>query len=62
MVSEHPYHSVTDVYGEYQLTEVPAGKYRLEIWHPDFGAKLLSFGLVRDGEVLALDAEMKTQR
>lgn len=39
VVSEHPYHSVTDVYGEYQLTEVPSGKYRLKVWHERLGVK-----------------------
>lgn len=39
VVSEHPYHAVTDAYGEYQLTEVPAGKYRLRVWHERLGVK-----------------------
>jgi plastocyanin len=39
VVSEHPYHAVTDAYGEYQLTEVPAGKYRLRVWHEKLGVK-----------------------
>ncbi len=39
VVSEHPYHAVTDAYGEYQLTEVPPGKYRLRVWHERLGVK-----------------------
>jgi len=39
VVSEHPYHAVTDAYGEYQLSEVPAGKYRLRVWHEKLGIK-----------------------
>lgn len=62
VVKSHPYYAATDSRGNYSVSGVPLGKYRLEIWHPDFGAKALPFGLVRDGEVLALDAEMKTQR
>lgn len=38
VVKEHPYHTVTDVYGEYQISEVPAGKYRLKAWHETLGA------------------------
>jgi len=37
VVSEHPYHAVTDAYGEYQLTDVPAGRYRLKAWHEKLG-------------------------
>ena len=33
VVTEHPYHAVTDVYGEYQITDVPPGTYRLKVWH-----------------------------
>ena len=39
VVSEHPYHAVTDVYGEYQVTEVPPGRYRLRVWHERLAAK-----------------------
>lgn len=62
VVKSHPYYGATDSRGNYSVSGVPLGKYRLEVWHPDFGAKAVPFGLVRDGEVLALDAEMKTQR
>ncbi len=62
VVKSHPYYAATDSRGNYSVSGVPLGKYRLEIWHPDFGAKALPFALVRDGEVLALDAEVKTQR
>lgn len=61
-VKNHPYYSATDSRGNYSVAGVPLGKYRLEVWHPDFGTKVLPFELVRDGEVLALDVEMKTQR
>jgi len=47
--------------GNYQLNRVTLGKYRLEVWHPDFGTKVLPFELVRDGEVLGLDVELKAK-
>ncbi len=62
VVKSHPYYGATDSRGNYSVTRLPLGKYRLEVWHPDFGTKVLPFELVRDGEVLALDMEMKTQR
>ena len=62
VAKSHPYYGATDSRGNYSVTGVPLGKFRLEVWHPDFGTKVLPFELVRDGEVLALDVEMKTQR
>ena len=37
VVTEHPYHAVTDHYGEYLINDVPAGNYRLKIWHETLG-------------------------
>ena len=62
VVKGHPNYGATDSRGIYSVSGVPLGRYRLEVWHPDFGTKVLPFELVRDGEVLALDVEMKTQR
>jgi plastocyanin len=33
VVTDHPYHAVTDAYGEYLINDVPAGVYRLKVWH-----------------------------
>jgi plastocyanin len=33
VVTDHPYHAVTDSYGEYLINDVPAGNYRLKVWH-----------------------------
>jgi len=37
VVTEHPYHSITDVYGEYEITEVPPGLYQVKVWHESLG-------------------------
>ena len=58
-VKEHPFFAATDKQGNYQVSGVPLGKYRLEIWHPDFGKREVPFELVRDGEVLAVDLDLK---
>lgn len=39
MVTEHPYHAVTDVYGEYLISDVPPGSYRLKVWHESLGTQ-----------------------
>lgn len=59
VVKEHPYFAVTDKRGNYELSGVPLGKYRIEVWHPEFGSKAVPFNLVRDGEVLAIDVDLK---
>jgi plastocyanin len=55
----HPYFSAADTRGNYQIKAVPLGKYRLEVWHPEFGTKVVTFDLVREGEVLGIDIDLK---
>ncbi len=59
VVKEHPYFAAADAKGQYQLNGVPLGQYRLEVWHPTFGTRTVSFKLARGGEVLALDVDLK---
>lgn len=37
VVTDHPYHAVTDAHGEYEVSEVPPGAYRLKVWHESLG-------------------------
>jgi plastocyanin len=39
VVTEHPYHAISDVYGEYELSEVPPGVYQLKVWHESLGTQ-----------------------
>ena len=39
VVTDHPYYSVTDVYGEYLINDIPAGSYRLKVWHETLGTE-----------------------
>ena len=39
VVTDHPYHAVTDAYGEFLITDVPAGTYRLKVWHESLGTQ-----------------------
>jgi len=39
VVAEHPYQSVTDIYGEYLINDVPPGTYKLKAWHESLGTQ-----------------------
>jgi len=39
VVTEHPYNAVTDIYGEYEIRDVPPGAYRLKVWHESLGTQ-----------------------
>jgi plastocyanin len=39
VVTEHPYHAVTDMYGDYDIRDVPPGAYKLKVWHETLGAQ-----------------------
>jgi hypothetical protein len=36
-VVEHPYFAVVDDDGNYKIDGVPAGQYKLVVWHPTLG-------------------------
>ncbi|HEX9145319.1 MAG TPA: plastocyanin/azurin family copper-binding protein [Candidatus Binatia bacterium] len=59
VVKAHPYFSVPDDRGNYSINGAPMGKYRIEVWHPQFGVKNVPVELVRDGEVLAINLDLK---
>jgi carboxypeptidase family protein len=37
VVAEHPYHTVTDAEGVYEIRGIPPGRYTLEVWHETLG-------------------------
>ena len=39
IVVDHPYHAVSDAYGEYEITDVPPGVYQLKVWHETLGTQ-----------------------
>ena len=39
VVTDHPYYAVTDLYGEYELSDVPPGTYQLKVWHESLGVQ-----------------------
>jgi len=39
VVTEHPYQAISDIYGEYEITDIPAGVYQLKVWHESLGTQ-----------------------
>jgi plastocyanin len=59
VVKDHRHFIVADARGNYSLSSVPLGKYRLEVWHPQLGTRTVPVELVREGEVLAINVDLK---
>jgi len=59
VVKDHPFFSSTDSRGNYEIKNVPLGKLRVEIWHPNLEVRSEPVPLVRDGEVFALNVDLK---
>ena len=43
VVTDHPYHAVTDAYGEYLINDIPAGSYRVKVWQEGLGIQEKTF-------------------
>jgi hypothetical protein len=56
LVLNHPFHVVTGETGAFELTDVPEGAYRLDVWHPKLGEKGQPF-TIRPGETTTVDVE-----
>ncbi|MFQ5842771.1 MAG: carboxypeptidase regulatory-like domain-containing protein, partial [Thermodesulfobacteriota bacterium] len=54
VVTEHPYHGVTDIFGEYEIRDVPPGTYRLKVWHEILGTREKQID-VKSGKVTRVD-------
>ncbi len=59
VVKDHPFFSTTDSRGNYEIKNMPLGKVRVEIWHPNFDVRSDSVEIVRDGQVFALNVDLK---
>ena len=55
-VAGNPYYSVTGEDGAFSLTDVPAGKYKVEVWHETLGKQSAEVE-VKAGETAKVDFE-----
>jgi hypothetical protein len=39
IVTDHPYHTVTDADGAYEIRDVPPGRYTVSVWHEELGTQ-----------------------
>lgn len=62
VVKEHPYFALSDTRGNYRPDEVPVGKFRLKFWQPELGTKVEPFNMVRGGEVLSVNMNLKRMK
>jgi plastocyanin len=38
-VTDHPYHTVTDIDGAYEIRDIPPGRYTMHVWHEELGTR-----------------------
>lgn len=44
-VDDHPFHAVTDDRGYFRISDIPAGRYTLDIWHERLGTRRIQIGV-----------------
>lgn len=54
VVADHPYHTVTDAYGDYEIGDLPPGAYTLRVWHEELGTREVPV-TVEAGRAVAAD-------
>jgi len=59
VVEQSPFFSAADSRGNYRVDHVPLGKYRVQVWHPQLGTTEAGVELVREGEVIDLNFDLK---
>ncbi len=58
VVSDDPYVAVTNAQGQFEIKDIPAGSYKVEIWHEKLGKETKDVS-VKAGEAVALNLELK---
>ena len=59
VVKDHPFFSTADSRGNYEIKNIPVGKVRVEVWYPNLEITSAAVEIVRDGEVFALNIDLK---
>lgn len=57
IVTDHPYHAVTDDAGAFELADIPPGDYILEAWHETLGTSRHAVSIMA-GEARAITIDM----
>jgi plastocyanin len=60
VVTDNPYHAVSGEDGSFNIADVPAGKYTVEVWHEKLGAQTKEV-TVADGKPVDLKLEFKVK-
>ena len=60
LVTDNPYHSVTGDDGSFEIKDVPAGKYTVEVWHEKLGTQTKEI-TVSDGAPADLKLSFKAK-
>ncbi len=58
-ISDHPYTSVTNEKGEFSISDIPAGSYKVKAWHEGLGEISLGEVTVAAGKTAMVKAEYK---
>jgi uncharacterized membrane protein/plastocyanin len=59
-VMDNPYFSVSNAAGEFEIQDLPPGKYTLGIWHEVFGTQIKEITL-KENETLNLEFDLKKE-
>ena len=59
-IVEHPFFSVSSATGEYEIKNLPSGKYTIEFWHEVFGTITKEIDLTKD-EVSSMNVTFKNE-
>ena len=51
VVQDHPYYTLTDTTGAFQLSDIPPGEYELRVWHETLGEHSRSLSVTADQSV-----------
>jgi plastocyanin len=60
-VDRHPFHAVTDTAGSFRIEGIPAGRYRIEVWHEKMGTREVEVE-VQEGRTSSLSVEFPTPK
>lgn len=58
---EHPYFAITDESGNYEITDIPPGKYTIVAWHESYKLKHLKSGRPIYGDPQTIQQDIEVQ-